>query len=306
MSSVHENALIILRILDSFGATFGSDVKGYEVKAKIGLSDEEYDQAETYLLNAGYIEGTMGGLEGRRWLTDTGIEYLAQAMQGRMLVNLHAERLARYMFNQGPRIRVFLRDRLQQHLDLEDKEYEEAAQELCDKGLAESKLSTGVFLGDLRLTAEGRNAVRSNFRRTVPAQVQRVGAIIQGPVIGSNIQAVAEAYQSNVEQAISGVDPEALRKTLSELVDQIAEIAARQLAEDELETYMKVVEDFSKEVHKDKPSAQRLHRLASALGFMADVEGAVEFGEKAVKLAALVAPYLVWLYQGLARLIDLI
>ncbi len=305
MSSIHENGLTILRLLDSLGATFGSDVKGYEVKSKAGLSDQEYGQAEMYLLNAGYIEGTMGGLEGRRWLTDTGVEYLAQEMQGRMLVNLHAERLARYLFNQGP-VSRFYRDRLQQDLCLGDEEYEEAAQELSDKNFAKSESRIGVHFGDLRLTPEGRNAVRSNFRYTVPAQVQQVGAIIQGPVIGSNIQAFAEAYRSNVQQIVSEADPAALREVIVRLVDDLVNSVQSELSNAQLEVYTSAAKKLQEEVESDEPSPSHLQRLMGILGFAGDLEGTLELGAKAIELATKAGPYLLVIQQAVARLLEIV
>lgn len=306
MSSIRENTLIILRVLDSLGATFGNGVSGYEIKPKTGLSDEEYDQADKYLLNAGYIEGKMGGLEADRWLTHSGVEYLAQEMQGRMLVNLHAERLARYMFNQGPAIDVFFRDKLQQHLGLGDEEYEEAAQELCDTGLAEWKLATGVRFGDLRLTAEGRNAVRRNFRHTVPTQVQKVGAIIHGPVIESNIQAVAEAYRSDVQQIVSDADPAALREAIVGVVDELVKSVRAELSNAQLEVYERAAREVQEEVESDRPSPSRLQRLMGMLGFAGDLNGTLELGAKAIQLGVKAGPYLLAIQQGIARLLEIV
>jgi len=39
------------------------------------LSIEEFDTVDNFLLQQGYVEGTFGGLDGRRWLTGDGIEF---------------------------------------------------------------------------------------------------------------------------------------------------------------------------------------------------------------------------------------
>ncbi len=41
----------------------------------VNLPEREFDSADTYLLQQKYVEGTMGGMDGSRWLTGAGIEF---------------------------------------------------------------------------------------------------------------------------------------------------------------------------------------------------------------------------------------
>jgi predicted nucleotide-binding protein len=65
---------MIVSVLSSKGAVAGRDVKARDLLKASGLSDGDFDAADTYLFQAGYVEGTMGGLDGSRWLTPAGIE----------------------------------------------------------------------------------------------------------------------------------------------------------------------------------------------------------------------------------------
>ena len=67
MSDIVENALILLGILMEEGATGPKELTAGELRATSGLSPDEFDQADSFLLNGCYVEGTMGGDKGRRW-----------------------------------------------------------------------------------------------------------------------------------------------------------------------------------------------------------------------------------------------
>jgi len=64
----------ILDVLVRRGAVVGHGIKVHDLLSASGLSDSHFDQADTYLLQAGYVEGTLGGHDGFRWLTPAGIQ----------------------------------------------------------------------------------------------------------------------------------------------------------------------------------------------------------------------------------------
>ncbi len=74
-TSLTKAASKILEVLVRRGAVAGHEVKVHDLVAASGLSDSEFDRADTYLLQAGHVKGTMGGRDGSRWLTPAGIQF---------------------------------------------------------------------------------------------------------------------------------------------------------------------------------------------------------------------------------------
>lgn len=65
MTSTRQNALLILRYMVE-GGPLGTDYRPDDLRRKLSLSETEFDGADTYLLQAGYLDGTAGGEGGRR------------------------------------------------------------------------------------------------------------------------------------------------------------------------------------------------------------------------------------------------
>ena len=74
-SKIVKNALKILGYLIDINAMAGGGIKVRDLYNSVDLSDEEFDSADTYLLQQEYVEGTMGGMDGSRWLTGSGVEF---------------------------------------------------------------------------------------------------------------------------------------------------------------------------------------------------------------------------------------
>ena len=53
----------------------GGDIRVQNIYDSVELSKEDFDSADTYLLQQKYVEGTMGGMAGGRWLTGSGIDF---------------------------------------------------------------------------------------------------------------------------------------------------------------------------------------------------------------------------------------
>ena len=74
-SKIIHNALKILSYLINNDAMAGRDIKLKEIFNSVGLPEKEFDSADTYLLQQEYVEGTMGGMDGSRWLTGSGVDF---------------------------------------------------------------------------------------------------------------------------------------------------------------------------------------------------------------------------------------
>jgi len=74
-SNISNNALKILGFLLNKNAIAGGDIKVRQIFDSIGLTKEDFDSADMYLLQKKYVEGTIGGMDGSRWLTSSGIDF---------------------------------------------------------------------------------------------------------------------------------------------------------------------------------------------------------------------------------------
>ena len=85
MSDVITDAMLIIRCLYVAGAvSAGSvDFKGLELIKLTGLSESEVVAADTYLLQAGLVEGT-NGLAGSRWLTPSVVDRFSKEKANRI------------------------------------------------------------------------------------------------------------------------------------------------------------------------------------------------------------------------------
>lgn len=99
-TSITESAATILEVLVRRGAVAGYEVKVQDLVAASGLSNSEFDRADTYLLQAGYVKGTMGGRDGSRWVTPGGIQFhqSRSGSAGRRAVAHRHEQIAVFTF----------------------------------------------------------------------------------------------------------------------------------------------------------------------------------------------------------------
>ena len=74
-SKIVNNAVKILGYLIDNDAMMGGGIKLQEIFDSVGLPEKEFDSADTYLLQQKYVEGTMGGMAGSRWLTAIGVDF---------------------------------------------------------------------------------------------------------------------------------------------------------------------------------------------------------------------------------------
>lgn len=74
-SKIIHNAVKILGYLIDNDAMSGNNIKLQDIFDFLGLLEKEFDSADTYLLQQRYVEGTMGGMTGNRWLTARGVDF---------------------------------------------------------------------------------------------------------------------------------------------------------------------------------------------------------------------------------------
>lgn len=74
------NALKILEFLIEKNIVLGNSISVNQLIESLSMPENELNVAETYLLEQHYIDGTMGGKEGVRWITSDGIEFFEEKM----------------------------------------------------------------------------------------------------------------------------------------------------------------------------------------------------------------------------------
>ncbi len=162
--SIEENALTILRVMYELGVTLGNSKTGNELLELTHLDESAFDQADTFLLGEKYVEGS-NGLDGDRWLTSSGIQYLRLAMRERLPLSLDEERVLRFIVNSTPKSEAVERSKIEATLNLDSEKYEAACEKLVDFNLINYwYIDKGGIYGMIRATQLGRQAVHDNFR----------------------------------------------------------------------------------------------------------------------------------------------
>jgi hypothetical protein len=286
------------------GATIGNKAHKSQLQPRTDLSDQDYDQAANFLHSMGYIESPVGEDRGC-WLSPEGVDFFQERMRNRMNLSWTAERIIRHIIEQCPYHGTsIMRTEIQQALGLDDTQYEKACQELQDYDLIRNVAMVGQYFGNITVTPLGRLAARENFQLSdsAPTQIQ-AGAIFYGPVTDSNIQAVAQAIGSQIEQAISQNDPDSLRQIIAGLMEQLVDAVKQDLTMDQLSVYTKTAQQVREEIQKPKPNPALVHKLFAILSFAGDLDGTLELGKKGLVLAAKVAPLILTFLKAIQQLI---
>jgi len=309
MSDVISDAMLIIRCLYDAGAvSAGSvDFKGRELIKLTCLSESEIDAADTYLLQAGFVEGT-NGLDGSRWLTPSGVERYGKEKANRIPLSASAERIARYVSEQtaDPASSPIKSRKIQSDLEIDDLTYRKACQELSDRGLLTDayRVQQDPFAG-VTLTPSGRNAVRDDFElKSMLSFEQNIGSIFHGPITNSTIQSIAVAANSNIQQAVNQGNTDALRAEIAQIVEKIVEAVKTELSVDQLSSYATTAKQLKEEVQKPNPDQTIIQRLSGLLSFAGNLDGAIELGKKGFELAVKVGPLILVLQQAIWQLLQ--
>ncbi len=215
--SIRDNALLILGELIEAKTVGGySQLQVGSIMQSLGMSEEEFWRADSFLAQQGFVKGTFGGTSGIRWVTAAGVEY-----------------------------------------------YESSKH---------------------------------------PVPTIQIGAIIQGSVENSQIQAIANAVDSTVRQVVENTSSEDFRRIIAAAIEDMVQAVKGELNADEFSEYLRLAKDFQKEIARETSDKSVLRCLLSSLSFLADVEGAVSFGDRALRLAERVLPYVALIVSYLNRL----
>lgn len=298
MTGSRQHALLILRYVVE-GGPLGTDYHPDDLRHKLGLSDSEFDGADTYLLQSGYLDGTAGGDSGRRWVTSSGVDFVEAEMRDRVRVTLAAERVLGVIIRkeEDARKAYVQAQTICETLEITEQQYLEAAQELSDEGLIESAARIGQAPYLLvRARSEGRRMYRRGFRKDTSASTPalNVGAIINS-VQGGTVQAIGLADGSTISQAVN--DPAMLSSQFDQLTGRLLDEVKEELGGLDLEQYERTLAILRQEILSVQPRESKMKGLFRTLAFFGDVEGSIG-------LMLRVAPYITQLVALGAALLQ--
>jgi len=276
----------------------------------LNLSEENLEQADSYLLQSNYLGGTQGSLERARWLKPAGVDFLEREMGKRIPLSLTSEQILRLAIDielQEPQTEFVGMREICEQLEITSEEYREATQALGDEGLIESRIpdKSHPFIG-FTVTTKGRNMVRRGFRRkSMDTRAQlNIGAIFQGDVVDTDVLAIAQAHHSNIEQAITNGNSDDLPDEIENILEDLLKIVDPSLSSEQYTDYVDLTRRLSQEIQEEEPEPSNLHEILSVLNFAATMDGAIEFGRKALELYVEVAPLMMPLYQAILALVH--
>ena len=136
-----------------------------------------------------------------------------------------------------------------------------------------------------------------------PATIQ-IGAIFQGSVEQSQIQAFVSAIDSNIQQVVQSTNTDEILEVISKTIEEMVGKVKEDLNIDELAFYVQAAKDFRQEIAKERPDKSVLHRLLGILSFLGSFESTIQFGDRTLRLAKQVTPYLPVLLAYLSQLLS--
>ena len=300
MNNAHDYGILMLKYMLENNLIAPRGKTPRELGNALGLSDNDIDIADDYLLQSRFIEGG-GGLDGIRWLTPFGVMYITEELKQRLPMRLDSERILKFLIQEIKDNKFLTQDEILKGVHISPDEYNQACQQLMDFDFVE------LFGSDeapaLIPTKQGRQAVHRNFQEFTGAPSIQAGAIFTGPVSGGNIQAVASAINSEIKQDVSSLSPEQLQEwiqhTLEDLLGQIEEhLSLQQKA-----AYAQLAAEFQKETTQPKPDTSKLQNILAGLGLLSDLGGTIDLGQKTFALIVKAGPYIMMLGQLVAQVI---
>ncbi len=304
MSTLQENALIVLRVMSDLGAVGKNFRSVPEIFPLAQLDNEDFLQADQYLLDSGYINGSFVGRIGRRWLTERGVEHLEKSLAGRMSLSLTAERILRQLVESGPNKRHSLRhSHILYSLNLEWDDYKRACQQLETHGLMENRVSDPYKV--IAATEEGIEAVLRDFRNLqAPSAQLQAGEPSTSPEAASEPAAVETTVAVEPGPAGEMPDPKDIMSAVERLLEELISTAADPLTIEQKAVYLKYAAAFKAEMSQANPDPGRLHQLLNTLSFFGDLDGTMQTGRQTLELAARISPAVTELTRLVLQLLD--
>lgn len=304
MSNLEELPIIILRYLLENNHIASRGISPRNICASLGLSEDDYFSVDLFLLQSQFLGGGGGGPDGIRWLTPLGAQFIREELKNRIRISLMAERVVRLLVHDVTDDESLTMDVIIKKLSINPKEYLDVTLELEDLGFVKKESYISDEYPRLLPTKEGRLAFRKGFQAPVSAPLIQAGAIFNGPINGGNIQAFANAFGSNIEQNVSSLPPEELRREMDQTLEKLVAQISEQLSIQQRAAYTQLAAEFQNEIAQADPNSSKLHKLLGMLGFMADVGGTIDLGKKAFGLIAIASPYIMLLSQYVNQLLS--
>ncbi len=304
MTNFRDHAVILARYMLEHNLIAPHGNSPTELQHALRFSDVEFRAAEHFLLQAQYVSGGGGSNSGIRWLTPAGVEYVNAELSMRIPISLDAERVLGFAVQNCSDDDDLTDDLVMQELSLTEDEYEAAVQQLLDFELVETETDIADST-ELRPTRSGRQAVHRNFRETQGGPTIQAGAVFTGPVSGSNIQAIANAIGSQIQQSnITELSSQELREEINATLEELVSKLVPTLGLQERAAYTGVAAEFQTEVAKAEPDTIKLQQWLAALGFLSDFGGAIDFSGKVFRLIVQAGPYIILLGQMIDQLLK--
>jgi DNA-binding Lrp family transcriptional regulator len=292
---------MLLRFMFEKGLVAPKGISPRELRSAVGLSDDDFDNAENFLLQDHLIEGG-GGLDGVRWLTSSGVQYVTEEMKHRTPVSFIAERILRLLIRDVKDDESLSMKAIIAELKITPEEYMDACQELDDLGFVKKTFTIIDDYPELIPSKEGRLAFRKGFQENVSVPSIQAGAIFNGPVTAGNIQAIANAIDTEIQQNVSSLSPDEITKEIQQTLEKLLGQISEHLSIEQKAAYTQLAADFQKEIGQPKPDSGKLRKLLAGLGFLSDLGGTIDLGNKAIQLVVKAGPYILLLSQYVMQL----
>lgn len=301
MSRVAENAFRMIGVLIEEG---NGGLSGGEFRRRMDLPKEEFDQAHQFLLQAGYINGTTGGDDGGCWVEALGVRHYEQQMRQRLPVSQLAKRIGQFVRRHAEmKGAPVASEEICSQLGISREVYLDGIREIADFGLVEETLKIDQEpFKIVNLTAKGQRAIRSGLERELPSVAQEIGAVSEGPGSGGTMEAIAQVYESVVQESVERGDVEALIEALSDMTDEMVEAVRPELTTEQLAAYAAAARNLREQVEKEELNSSVIQRLIATLAFFDNLNGTLDLGKKPLRLALRVAPYVPVLLQAVDSL----
>jgi hypothetical protein len=108
MSDLEGNALIVATYLYENKIIAPKDIVVAELRKKVGLSPDDFDTADSYLLENEFIVGTGGGEKGSRWLTSRGVDFVSSRLQERRTNSTQSEATSKRKWSREAKIALVI------------------------------------------------------------------------------------------------------------------------------------------------------------------------------------------------------
>jgi hypothetical protein len=170
MVDIHNDAITILRVLNENGIVVGHSLTIAKLIEITDFEPKAVNQADTFLIQSGYIDGCGGGSDAQRWITSAGIEKLNFIMQNRYPLSLNAEKIVKYLITKVTREMEWgISIEIMADLGLTLEQYNQACQELLDFDLISGfdPMEGETLIDQINATPDGRRAYRRNYRDPV-------------------------------------------------------------------------------------------------------------------------------------------